>query len=231
MLLDKINSFDARENQLTLFRSQIPSPYVILIDYFFSSLLDKERPMVNLGAYTGRDLDWFLPICKRNKKTIECVESFAAIKDDNKKAQLIDEIENKYSSPLLTWTWDDASLSQSLRSADYVFFSTDHRFPIEEHILSTNHPCIWSFTSSNWLWPRIGNALHNKQLHLLVECGMVFFTNSEEHVERFRDSVPQLSEHMKKWNYYFEWGGELWRLRNSTLKDGMTQQWNFINSL
>ena len=223
-MLDKINNFDHPEVDM-----RSPSGSIVILNYFLSNLLDNERPVVNLGSYTARDLDYLLPICTRLNKTIECVESFTEVAD-NIRSKLISEIEAKYRSSLITWTWDDARNSKDIRSADYVFISTDYRFPIEQYILSTNHPCIWSTTTPSWIWVRLGQALFNQQLHLIVLCnGLFFFTNSLELKQQFEKSIPSIDQKLKKYNAYIDYIGELYKLRNNSPGSGNKPQWEFIN--
>lgn len=223
-MLEKINNFDHPEVNI---RSSAEA--IVILNYFLSKLLDNERPAVNLGSYTARDLDYLLPICTRLNKTIECVESFTEVAD-NIRSKLITEIEAKYKSSLITWTWDDAHNSKHIRSADYVFISTDYRFPIEQYILSTNHPCIWSTTTPSWMWVRIGQALFNEQLHLIVLCGdLFFFTNSLELKQQFEKSIPLINQKLKKYNAYLDYSGEIYKLRDNSPGSGMNPQWEFIN--
>ena len=230
-MLKQINEFDSSENPLTLYHSTIPNASITILDYIITNFLDNERPVVNLGAYTGRDLNYLLPICKKNNKEIECVESFLPITSQIKKQQLIDEIEAAYTSSLLKWTWKDASESEYLRSADYVYFSTDYSFPIEKYILATNHPCVWATSNPTWIWPRLGQAFHNEQIFTLLCHQITIFTNSLEIKEKFYEAIPLLNKRIQKWKYSLEFAGEMYKLRNSHHKDGMTQQWNFINKL
>jgi len=231
ILLKQINEFDSRETPLTLFHSAIPNASITILDYIITNFLDNDRPVVNLGAYTGRDLDYLLPICKKNNKEIECVESFEPLTNEDKKQKLIHEIEYAYSSSLLKWTWKDASESEYLRSADYIYFSTDYRFPIEKYILATNHPCVWACSNPTWIWPRLGQAFYNEQIYTLLSHSITLFTNSLEIKENFYNSIPLLNKKIQKWKYYLEFAGEMYKLRNINLKDGMTEQWKFINSL
>jgi hypothetical protein len=223
-LLNKINNFDYPEVNI----KNNPGKLVIL-NFILSKLLDHERPAVNLGSYTARDLDYLLPLCNIISKSIECVESFTEVADDIR-GKLISEIESNYTSPLITWTWDDAHNSKYLRSADYVFISTDYRFPVEDYILSTNHPCVWSTTTPSWIWVRLGQALYNQQLHLIIDCnGLFFFTNSLELKQQFEQNIPYLDQMLKKHNAYIDYSGELYKLRNNKPGSGMNPQWEFIN--
>ena len=223
-MLNKINNFDRPEVDV-----KSPSGKLVILNYILSKLLDHKRPAVNLGSYTARDLDYLLPLCTRLNKPIECVESFTEVVEDIR-LKLISEIESNYTSPLITWTWDDAHNSKYLRGADYVFISTDYRFPVEDYILSTNHPCVWATTTPSWLWVRLGQALYNQQLHLIIDCGgLFFFTNSPELKQQFEQSIPSLDQTLKKHNAYIAFSGELYKLRNNKPGSGMNPQWEFIN--
>ena len=57
---------------------------------------------------------------------------------------------------------------------------------------------------------RIGQALFNEQLHLIVLCGdLFFFTNSLELKQQFEKNIPSINQKLKKYNAYLDYSGEL----------------------
>lgn len=231
-MLKSINEFDMREVPLTLPHSATPNATILLLDYIVTHFLDHSRPAVNLGAYTCRDLDYLLPICRKVSKKIECVESFVPITKADTRLQLQAEIEQAYPSNLIKWTWADASESEYLSSADYVFFSVSTDYPIEQHMYSTNHDCVWACCNTSYLWPRIAKALYYEQLFvLLYSQNLHFFTNSPTIVEQWTAAMPQIKLMLDPWKWFLESVGHGWMLKHPHFKGGMREQWKFINSL
>ena len=210
----------------------IPSSHCFITEAFITDYLDQSRPVVNLGSFTGRDLDYILPYCKKVFKRIECLDSFTGIKNDEIKTELQNDIEAKYSSDLIRWTWADASESKYLESADYIHLATYYDFPSHDYILKTNYPCIWASRNLYYLWPKLGKAFADKKLYFIVHCGsLMYFTNSKEFVDKFRDeTLPNLTETFEKYSYFYEWSGEYWTIMNLDAKEGMKYRWQIINN-
>lgn len=235
-LLDKANELTNRENPLTAHNPKVPNPTLIILDHIITNLLDAKRAALALGCFTARDLDYLLPICKKVNKQIECVDSFEPLQEPIR-TNLIKEIEKKYNSPLVEWTWDDGSTSKYLRSADYIYCSLDHRFPMDELMLSADYPCVWAKNNPSWLWPLIGQALYQQKLFTLIWCtnGLTLFTNSRQLKDDFLDTIPTINSKLKKINFYVDNSGFTCKLR-STSKTGDGWQpeksiWKELNSL
>lgn len=228
-LLSKVNAFDRSEFSYKLLQGTLNGAVPIL-RWLFDTVLDSSREALNLGCYTGRDLNYLLPLCKRINKPIECVDSFEPLNPEIRE-KLCQEIEQHWSDPLITWTWRDASEAESIRSADYVYFSTDHRFPIEHYMLTCDHPCIWASSSVDWLWPRIGQALHTKQLHLLIRAPTwISITNDESIRQQVLDNFNTINELLAPHSQYLEECGPLIKCRQDDQRSGMKYQWKYINA-
>jgi len=223
MILDKVNSLDQAE--IPLLWNRAPNGTLKVIKHIIHKLLDHERPALNLGAYTCRDLDYLKPICRSIKKPIECVESWSPVDRTETKQQLIDEIESKYGHEGITYTWEDAHQAKTIDTADYVLFSTSWDYPIENTMLTKRHPTVWINTGAPYLWPRIGQALYRGDLHLVFRCECIAITNCLKLKTAFMHTLDQISLPQ---GWQWELGGELVNLRRD---ESMLQRWRVINDL
>jgi hypothetical protein len=231
LLLDRINQLDQREVRSHIHNSRAMNGTIIILRWILTHLLDPERPAVNLGCYTCRDLDYLLPICRSVKKPIECVDSWSPVKPSIRE-QLCAEIESRYADPLVTFTWKDAHESEMLRSADYIYFSTDWRFPIEQYIAQCNHPSVWASNECTYLWPRLGQQFYNEQCHLLWrgDNNWVAFTNDLILQQQFFEAINLLNAQLKPNHQWLEINGPLAVCRYDHPINGMKHQWDLINS-
>tara|TARA_B000000609_G_C24120526_1_gene319310 strand:- start:206 stop:925 length:720 start_codon:yes stop_codon:yes gene_type:complete len=230
MILDKANSLDNAEYPIQLSDGSYNGIYIIL-KWLFGTHLNHDRPVVDLGCYTARHLQWLLPICAPLHKKIECLDSFSLINETNKKA-LCKEIEDKWSHKLVTWTWDDASNSKYMSEADFILIGTDHSFPIEEHMFKTKHACVWSGSMGmDYIWPRIANYLHTKKLHLLVQGpNLITITNDVSIVKSFRDNIKYFNKKLESYDQHLEDQMDVIRLRQSKSNTSMAHKLRILNN-
>ena len=230
MILDKANSLDDAEYPIKLANGSYNGIYIIL-KWLFGTHLNDNRPVVDLGCYTARHLQWLLPICAPLHKKIECLDSFSLINETNKKA-LCKEIEDKWSHKLVTWTWDDASNSKYMSEADFILIGTDHSFPIEEHMFKTKHACVWSGSMGmDYIWPRIANYLHTKKLHLLVQGpNLITITNDVSIVKSFRDNIKYFNKKLESYDQHLEDQMDVIRLRQSKSNTSMAHKLRILNN-
>jgi len=229
-LISKINSFDHCEFP-THVQGTKQNGVITVLSWLFRNMLDSEREVLNLGCYTARDLSYLLPLCRSVNKPIECVDNFAPL-NPIVREQLQGEIEAQWADTLVSFTWKDAMEAESLRSADYVYWSTPYNFPIHELMLSTNHPFVWATSSAPYLWPHIGQALANGQLHLLLTgVGHMSITNDSTIKDSIRANISQINQLLDKHNQYLEETGTVFAVRNNNQTSGMKWQWKYINAL
>ena len=69
-----------------------PNGSLLVVDWCIKHYLDNERHLLNLGAFTGRDLEWMIPICKKYSKQIECIENWHFISSIPLRNKIIQEI-------------------------------------------------------------------------------------------------------------------------------------------
>jgi len=227
-LLSNLNSAFTADMPLTV--NKKPNGAIILNQWIIKNQLDSERPALNLGCYTGRDLDWLLPICRPQNKEIECVDSWWWVLEEEKKLQVCREVETLYSDPLVQWSWCDFSEAKNLRSADFIWMCPSYWYPIEHLFRETNHACVWGFSNMPWLFERMCEFFAYKRLHLLYFSATVSaVTNDDLIYEQWMDSIDTISPLLEKHGQRLDRYGDVaaWRLNEMTGMDRFAQ---FINS-
>lgn len=188
----------------------------VVLEWIIQQYLDSTRTALNIGAFTGRDLDWMLPICEPISKPIECVENWYKTPSRSLTQRLEQEIEKLYSHPLVTWTWTDAIEAESWRSSDF-FFSTPNinSLDIFQPMRDLNHSAVWMLPAIHYALAPISRLIASGRIwHLasLNDCHL--FTNDETIYNRWIEDCTLLNKQVK--HQRLERCGETVRWRSLT---------------
>lgn len=185
-----------------------PNGALLVVDWCIKNYLDNERSILNVGAFTGRDLDWMLPICSKYSKPIECVEDWNMLSSQALRRQIIKEIESTRKHHLVTWTWDDATEAKTISSADFFWITTTwNQFDLQNHMRSINHPSIWMLNPGTIWWgiKLLSSLLYQEKIHHMFSSPDLFlFTNVPSIHEQFIDDFDKLNPLIKRHNQYLE---------------------------
>jgi len=186
-----------------------PNGALLLIDWCIKNYLDNERSLINVGAFTGRDLDWMLPICSKYAKPIECVEHWQTpfLKEPIRN-QMIKEVEKTRGHPLVTWTWDDAINAKTISSADFFFMGTLwNEFDLQNHMRSINHSSIWMLDKATIWWgiKLLSSLIHQEKIfHMLSSPNIFLFTNDPFIHEQFINDFEKLKTLVEKYDQFIQ---------------------------
>ena len=211
-----------------------PNGSLLIADWCGKHYLDNKRHLLNLGSFTGRDLEWMLPICKKYSKQIECIENWHFISSTSVRNKIIEEIIHSRSDELVTWTWKDAEEAESLWSADFFcIFTTWNQFDLHNHIKSVNHPSIWMLNSGSLSWGLniLSSLITQEKLFYMYSSPEIYlFSNDISVRDKFLYDFEKLLPSLKKYNQYLELCGDHVRWRKKGVA-GDVKLYEFIKNL
>lgn len=229
MILDKLEKTNYREVNLYFKDTSQPNGLFLIFKELLSHL-DNSRSALDLGCYTGLDLDYLLPICSPLNKNIEMVESFASL-DEKHRDILTKEIEQKYSHPLIKWTWKDASLSDNLLTADFTHISTGIDFPIEQYIKQVKHRATWYVKESPWMYEKFSELFYTKQIYVLFYSQDIIIISNDPSLrdlldkakDKLNNKLNTIKQHLMMKNGIFTIRPVSYINFNDHLTDAVTQ--------
>lgn len=230
-----ISDFNKNLNRdISLLVDGRPNGSLLVIDHCIKKYLDVDRSVLNVGAFTGRDLEWLLPICQKHTKPIECVENWALIESQNLKEKISKEVESLHNHPSITWTWDDVTNAKTLSSSDFFWITTTwNQFDLQSHMRSLNHPSIWMLNPGTISWGLkfLSDLLHFENIHYMFSSHDCFlFTNDSSIHTSFLSDYEHLNTVLKKHNQYLELCENHIRWRKKSIAGDM-QFKDFVQSL